>query len=228
VDLREQGAVDPRSHWYFRSKARPLLSFLGRGQAPSEIVDVGAGDGFFGRAAADACRPRPPLTLVDDHYAADEDAGGETRRRALPERLAPGALVLLMDVLEHVDDDAALLRDAVSRCRAPARFFITAPAHQGLWSGHDEFLGHRRRYTLNGLEAVARGAGLRVDSGYYYFGLLLAPAWLKRRVAPSGGSELRALPRPLDAALAAACALEHPVRRANRLGGLTCVVEAGL
>lgn len=225
MDLREAGAVNPRAHWYYRSKARPLLSFLSQAPAPSEIVDVGAGDGFFGRAAAEACAPRAPLTLVDAHYPADEDDGGERRRRALPPRLPAGALVLLMDVLEHVDDDAGLLRDAVSRCAGPARFFITAPAFQALWSGHDEFLGHRRRYTLPGLESLARGAGLRVDSGYYYFGLLLAPAWLKRRAAPAGGSELRSLPRPLDAALSAACALEHPLRRANRLGGLTCVVE---
>ena len=226
MDLREAGAVDPRSHWYYRSKARPLLAFLSEAPAPSEIVDLGAGDGFFGRAAAERCAPRPPLTLVDAHYPADEDAEGAKKRRALPARIAAGALVLLMDVLEHADDDAGLLSDAVSRCEGPARFFITAPAFQALWSGHDEFLGHRRRYTLPRLEGVARSAGLRVDSGYYYFGLLLAPAWLKRRASPASGSELSVLPRPVDAALSAACAVEHPLRRANRLGGLTCVVEA--
>ena len=226
MDLREAGAVDPRAHWYYRSKARPLLAFAARGPLPSEIVDVGAGSGYFSERAAEAWTPRPPLVQVDSGYERDAREPGTTRLRALPERVAPGALVVLMDVLEHVDDDAALLRDVAARCAGPCRFFLTVPAFQSLWSPHDDFLGHKRRYRLPQFERLVASAGLRVESGYYYFGLALIPAWLKRRVAPAGGSELAALPRPLDAALAALCALELPLRRANRLGGLTCVVEA--
>lgn len=229
MDLREAGAVDPRSHWYYQAKLRPLLDFLRRGPRPPELVDVGAGSGFFGRKAAAACPSAPRLILVDSGYPADEDLpSGDRRLRALPREVPQDSVVLLMDVLEHVDDDAGLLRDAVARCRPPCRFFITVPAFAALWSAHDDFLGHKRRYTLTQLESAVRAAGLRVESGYYYFGLLLPAAWLKRTLAPSGGSELRPLPGAVEAVLAAACALELPARRLNRLGGLTCVVEASL
>ena len=228
MDLREEGAVDPRAHWYYRSKARPLLAFARRGPAPVELVDVGAGGGYFSERAAEACTPGARLARVDSGYERDETAGPVTRLRALPESIGPGALVLLMDVLEHVDDDAGLLRSVVERCRRPCRFFVTVPAFQSLWSPHDDFLGHKRRYRLPELEALVSGAGLTLLSGYYYFGLALLPAWLKRKAAPAAGSELKPLPFPLDAALSALCALEHPLRRANRLAGLTCVAEAAL
>lgn len=221
MDLREAGAVDPRRHWYYRAKALPLLDFARRGPDPKEIVDVGAGCGYFSERLA-ALYPAARLLQVDAGYAADEGA----RRRALPESVGPDALVLMMDVLEHVDDDAGLARSVVARCAGPCRFFLTAPAFPALWSRHDDFLGHKRRYRLPELEAVARAAGLAIESGYYYFGMALPGAWLKRRFFPSAGSELSPTPRWLGASLEAVCRAEHPLRGLNRLGGLTCVVEA--
>ncbi|MEJ0047979.1 MAG: hypothetical protein WDN04_19050 [Rhodospirillales bacterium] len=47
------------------------------------------------------------------------------------------------------------------------------PAFQFMWSAHDVFLEHRRRYTLNRLEEVVRRAGLRPVVGCYYYGLTL-------------------------------------------------------
>ena len=49
------------------------------------------------------------------------------------------------------------------------RFLISVPAFQFLWSGHDDFLDHKRRYTLHLLEKVLRNAGLKVKHGVYYF-----------------------------------------------------------
>jgi len=75
-----------------------------------------------------------------------------------------------MDVPEHVDDDICLLREYTDRMPLDDRVLITVPAFQLLWSGHDVFLEHRRRYTLSHIEKVARQAGLRVLKGRYFFG----------------------------------------------------------
>src|SRR4051812_25318096 len=57
-------------------------------------------------------------------------------------------------------------------CRA-ARLLVTVPAFQFLWSGHDVFLEHKRRYTLASLHSTIESAGLEIIRSRYFFGVLL-------------------------------------------------------
>lgn len=87
----------------------------------------------------------------------------------------PAALVLLMDVLEHIEHDRAFLRDLSDRSFAGAdtRFLITVPAHQSLFCSHDAFLGHWRRYSVRALRRLAETSGLQViESGYFFSSLV--------------------------------------------------------
>ena len=79
----------------------------------------------------------------------------------------------MMDVLEHVHDDTALAAEYIRSARPGTRVVVTVPAFTWMWSGHHDFLEHRRRYTLPGVQAVLRRAGLRLDGGRYLYGLLL-------------------------------------------------------
>jgi SAM-dependent methyltransferase len=93
-------------------------------------------------------------------------------------------VVLLLDVLEHVDDVSAL-REA-SRVLSPGGFlFLSVPAFPRLWSYRDEDAGHRRRYTRTSLEQTVRGAHLEIrEIGYYQcllFPLVVASRVLGRR-----------------------------------------------
>ena len=81
-------------------------------------------------------------------------------------------LVIMMDVLEHVDDDVALLREYSAGLTSDAAMLITVPAFQFLWSGHDIFLEHRRRYTRASLIRVVKAANLEVVRCRYFYGLL--------------------------------------------------------
>ena len=56
-------------------------------------------------------------------------------------------LILLMDVLEHVDDDVGLLRSALVAAAEHAYVLISVPAFQRLFSAHDRFLEHKRLYA---------------------------------------------------------------------------------
>lgn len=62
--------------------------------------------------------------------------------------------VILSDVLEHIVDHEAFLRDLAASIKAEAVLLITVPAHQWLWSRHDLILGHKRRYTVQGLRSL--------------------------------------------------------------------------
>jgi hypothetical protein len=81
--------------------------------------------------------------------------------------------VLLMDVIEHVEDDVGLVREYVNKVAPGTRFIATVPAFMWLWSGHDVFLEHVRRYTLPRIERVLQAGGLTVELGcYFYAGVL--------------------------------------------------------
>ena len=51
---------------------------------------------------------------------------------------------------------AGLLRHYAAKVPSGAHFLVTVPAFRFLWSGHDVFLEHKRRYTLAEIEATMR------------------------------------------------------------------------
>jgi hypothetical protein len=236
MDLKETDILDSDigQHWYYRSKVNAMSRLLS-GVSPSIILDVGAGSGFFSRKLLSDTLAKEAW-CVDISYEDDSDtlvAGKPVHfRRSIDEVNAD--LVLLMDVTEHVDDDVGLLIDYVHKVPRGARFLISVPAFQFLWSGHDVFLEHKRRYRLNQMEDVVRQAGLTVKHGAYYFGAVFPIAATIRFVSNlvQGGqhkarSQLSRHHPLVNGTLAAMSAAELPFFAHNRLAGLTvfCVAE---
>ena len=119
---------------------------------------------------------------MDISYKADSDGSENNKpihyRRSV--NSSDADLVLLMDVLEHVDNDVALLEAYDVKVPHGTRVLITVPAFMFLWSGHDEFLVHKRRYTLTQLEKSVRNAALRVKHVTYRFALVFPIAAILR------------------------------------------------
>jgi SAM-dependent methyltransferase len=235
MDLKEEsllGATVDR-HWYYRAKLGALKSAI-VGVPPGSLVDVGAGSGFFSRKLLESGAALDS-TCVDPGYDADRDelcAGRPLRfRRTLT--TSDANLVLFMDVLEHVPDDVGLVREYLDRLAPGTRVLVTVPAFKWLWSGHDVFLEHYRRYTLRGMEQVLRDAGLRVELGCYFYGgvlPLVAAQRLARRLAGDRGQEPKSDMRPFgpvaNTLLGAVCSAERALFRHNRLGGLSVFCRA--
>lgn len=75
---------------------------------------------------------------------------------------------------------------------------ITVPAYQWLWSAHDVFLHHKRRYTARALRQVFNESGLHIDRITYFNTLLLAAlARLKDRIVSLKRSSGTGFPLPL-------------------------------
>ena len=233
MDLKETDILGSSidQHWYYASKAAATTRMLGNTPV-TRILDVGAGSGFFSHHLLRHSAAREAW-CVDISYDQDSDATTAGKpvhyRRGIDS--VDADLVLLMDVLEHVDDDVGLLKAYVDKVPSGSRFLMTVPAFQFLWSGHDDFLEHKRRYTLAQLETVARDAGLNVKQGAYYFGLVF-PIAATLRLLPKGAqplpprSQLKQHHPLVNTVLKTLCRVELPFMGANRLAGLTVFVLA--
>ena len=236
VDLKETAILGDGAarHWYYASKGRALLEMI-KGLRVETVLDIGAGSGVFARQLIDAgvCQR---AVCVDPAYGAEgiQSHNGHDIRFA---RTADGAgdgapaeLILMMDVLEHVDDDVGLLRQVTRNLRPQDRVVITVPAFQFLWSGHDVFLEHRRRYSRRQIEAVIREAGLEPMRSGYFFGLLFPVAAMQRLLdklslkagATAPKSALGAQSQAINTILVSLHDLERRILFPfNRLAGLT-------
>ena len=229
MDLKEAGQLGAGEdhHWYYASKSRALERCLA-GRPPERIVDVGAGSGFFSRMLLRRTTAKSAI-CVDPGYAEDWSEIDEGKpiafRRAGP--VGDADVVLLMDVLEHVDDDVGLLREYAEAARPGTRFVVSVPAFSWLWSQHDEFLEHRRRYTLNQILRVLSDAGLSPVAGFYFFAALFPAVainrlWRRRWTTPANAvSDLRRHHPVTNSILTGICVAESAIARHNRAFGLT-------
>jgi 2-polyprenyl-3-methyl-5-hydroxy-6-metoxy-1,4-benzoquinol methylase len=231
MDLKEEDILgaDIGRHWYYRSKAAALRRMVG-GLGARRILDVGAGSGFFSRHLLAETEAGGAL-CIDIGYAADRDDSVAGKPVLYRRDTGPTDcdLVLMMDVLEHVDDDRGLLRHYAGKVPSGAHVLATVPAFRFLWSGHDVFLEHKRRYRLAEIEDTMRGAGLQVVAGAYYFGFvfpLAAAVRLASRNTTEPRSSLSRQGAVTNSLLTALCAAELPLFPVNRLAGLSAFVLA--
>ncbi|WP_127960412.1 class I SAM-dependent methyltransferase [Serratia microhaemolytica] len=235
MDLKEIDILGDKieNHWYYRSKSKAMMRFL-NGYVPDKILDVGAGSGFFSQHLLSNTNATEAW-CVDISYQSDFDDNKFDKMIHYRREISDVGvdLVLFMDVLEHVDNDVMLLKEYVDKVPKGCQFLISVPAFQFLWSGHDDFLEHKRRYRLNHLESIVNESGLSVIHGSYYFGAVFPIAALLRLINSATASNKK--PKShlvkhhpmINGILDFFCRAELPFMRLNRVMGLTafCLAE---
>lgn len=149
-------------HWWFLARRRILRRLVRRILPPSSettIVDVGCGTGANIASFADDYHSvgidtsEEPIRLARQRFPAVQFLVGRAPDD-LGALMHQARLFLLMDVLEHVPDDFAMLSELLAAARPESYFLITVPADESLWSKHDESFGHLRRYDQRRLERL--------------------------------------------------------------------------
>lgn len=235
MGLKELENLDgqPLKHWYYNSKFKAVINILS-GVNSAIVLDVGAGSGVFLKELLRA-RGAREAWLMDPGYDRDIDLIKSSKpiyfRRCVQHSSAN--LVLMTDVLEHVDDDLESLKSYVDMVPDSTRFLITVPAFQFLWSGHDVFLEHRRRYNLKQIESVLSQSGLSIVKSSYYFAAIFSLACFVniyqkgiQKLSLQLKSDLRMHSRVVNYMLRKFCSLELPFVKWNKVGGLSIICLA--
>lgn len=144
------------------------------------ILDVGCGDAYVGQILSKALR-------ITEYHAIDINLS-ETQIKqfsSMSKQISfyndysnlPGGtydLVLLLDVIEHLEKDHDFLKWIVGTfIQIGKHILITVPVFQFLFSSHDNMLGHFRRYSLQGLTDFLKRSNLCIAQSGYLFSLLL-------------------------------------------------------
>jgi len=214
MDAQEYDRLAHFEEWYWWHRGRQAIvqRLLALYAPPSaRILDVGCGTG----ATTLGLRRFGPVVGMDIGRRALEVAGkrgiavAQASAARLPARSGAFDLVVALDVLEHLEDDVAAAREMRAALRPGGLLLATVPAYPFLWSGHDEALGHRRRYLRRQLVAVLERAGFEVALCCYVMASILPAAvvvrlyerWIRRGPARRESGYVP-VPAPLNALLA--------------------------
>lgn len=200
------------AHWWFNGRKRIVAHMIESLHLPpgAHLLDAGCGTGGNLQLLA---RYGSVTGLEYDENAirlARTRGVGEIRQAAFPDKIPLNGetfdLVVLLDVLEHIEEDVATLRALGGLLGPDGKLLLTVPAFPFLWSKHDELHHHQRRYTAHTLTQAIEAAGLNVRY-LSYFNMWLFPLVAAVRIAQKWfppkdcDGELRVPPRFANALL---------------------------
>lgn len=187
----EYGSLE-QWHWWFRGRQRIIEVMLNRavaGRRPLSVASVGCGPAEGLDWLHHLIEPGGRVLGLDADplYAQRSTAGVEyVVGRVETAPLVSGLfdVVLALDVLEHLEDDATGLREAARLAKPGGLLLVTVPALPSLWGGQDVISHHQRRYTRKALYRTFERADLPRPYVTYFNTLLFPPMaavrWTRR------------------------------------------------
>ncbi len=176
-----------REFFWHRLRWRAVRKYLPE-STNFELVDVGAGAGLLGvflTRDVPLARYTFAEPIVSLRSALSATHGAAADLTDAPD-FGSARVAVLLDVLEHQEDDRRFLAELVAKLQPGTTLLLTVPASMRLWSRWDVALGHMRRYDKLTLAACAEGLPLRIDELSYLFPELVPLGlWRARRSAAS-------------------------------------------
>ena len=186
-----------QSHWWHVGRRRIIREFVeeicGRvADRTPQILDVGCGTGAnllmlsqYGHAEG--------VDVSPDALSFCRDRGLYQVRQGAAEKLpyadASFDLVTALDVVEHLDDDLAGLKEFRRVLRPGGRALLFVPTFMFLWGLQDDVSNHRRRYRLPELKRTLSEAGFEVERSTYVNITYFAPILLIRKLMKLTGTK---------------------------------------
>src|SRR6202049_3624682 len=196
-----ENATESGSHFIDLASRRHAISELKRtlGTRPASIMEVGCSAGHL---LADMRRSLPNATLTGGDYTLGTLIKLGEKMPDIPLvrfNLADSPLpsdsydaMVLLNVLEHIEDDVAGAKDIARMLKPGGIAVIEVPAGPELFDDYDRELKHFRRYKLQGISDVVERAGLKIERRNYLGALIYPAFYLAKKISqsrPKSGSE---------------------------------------
>jgi SAM-dependent methyltransferase len=188
-----------RRHPWWRARASLAVAVLQKWNVrpPARVADVGCGWGTNLEALEEAEYrvtgldvSRRVLELIDTtgRSLVEADLNQDFPAEAL--RRYDGCL--LLDVIEHIDNDRQALERIAGLLVPRGLCLVSVPALPELFSDFDEVQGHRRRYTPASLRAAFTRTGLQVESVFWWgFWMLPVLRLMRLRFRTDGKTKVK-------------------------------------
>jgi ubiquinone/menaquinone biosynthesis C-methylase UbiE len=178
------------THWYYAGKRELVRRWIVRSLGKTRrlrVLDCGAGTGCFAAEMSAAHE----VHVLDDHEdslrilrekfpAAQVHALGS---EGMPFQAGQFDLVTMLDVLEHIREDGAALKEVARVVKPGGYVVVTVPASMALWSDWDVALHHYRRYDRPSLRQLFEQCGELEICHLNYTNTLVFPlVWLVRKL----------------------------------------------
>jgi hypothetical protein len=190
LERQQLDLVDPSAHTFWHWVRFAIVAGVAQKRGAVAVADIGAGSGMLGDRLADT---HPSLVYRFDELSPALDAAlverwGEQARIGSEETIGTDTVAAMLDVIEHIEDDVAALREWHGRMEMGTHLVVTVPALQWAFSQWDTDLGHFRRYSKRTLRHSLESAGFVVHRCDYLFPEML-PLVVKRRFSSSSGGD---------------------------------------
>ncbi len=173
--------IDEISFWYQHRNEAIFSLFQKYIKDEKPFFDIGGGNGVVAKYLQDAGKD---VVLVEPYLEGVERALHRGVKKVMHKKLEALDSIIsnagMFDVLEHLEDDKAVLKQLFSKQAAGSFIILTVPASNTLWSGTDSKLGHYRRYSIADLKLKVEAAGYTVLHHSYFFSLLWLPLFFFR------------------------------------------------
>lgn len=184
--------LEAGNFWFQSRNALILLLLKKHAPAPASFMEIGCGTGFVLSGIASVF-PSAALTGAEIYsagleYAAQRVPGAQFMQmdaRNIPFESHFDALGAF-DVLEHIQEDTAVLAQMFAALKPGGILLLTVPQHPLLWSSQDERACHMRRYTATELKQKVASASFEIVDHGSFVALLLPVLWLSRRFGRTG------------------------------------------
>jgi ubiquinone/menaquinone biosynthesis C-methylase UbiE len=176
------------THWWYVGRRSLILDQIARfcqEQKELRLLDIGCGAGIFMKYLEQYGEVIGLDSSSDAlHFCRQRNFSQLVRGEGLSLPFSENTFDILTanDLLEHLEDDTASLREFLRVLKSGGRLFLFVPAYQFLWSLQDEISHHKRRYTTRQLSRIIDAAGFKLESITYANTLLFPIIFAGRQV----------------------------------------------
>lgn len=172
MDLVEKTKNVNRHPWEI-SRADNIIRILNKQSKDIVIADVGSGDQYFTNKLTNYSNNN--VIAVDKEYIEDQSVDPRIICFSDIESLCDNSIdyIFLMDVLEHIENDLDFLEGLSKKLKLDGKIIITVPAWQILFSKHDIYLQHFRRYNYKQLCQLVSNSDLKIIKSHYFYSILI-------------------------------------------------------